>query len=166
MVNSKYGTNNKGYLPTSSIPTSSIPILSIPILSIPIWSMLTKRELTKWELMKWEVDKVGTDKVHFRKIWCYLYELERWIHIYIYCTGKRYTKLDKLHTTLTMYQSSLLSRMLQWSCLKSRAKNIYFLTLHPSQSFRRKHAKIVLLQWHGNTFVTFQRFHINTITTW
>ena len=23
----------------------------------------------------------------------------------------------------------------------------------------------VPLQWHGNTFVTFQRFHINTITT-
>ena len=24
---------------------------------------------------------------------------------------------------------------------------------------------VVPLQWHGNTFVTFQRFHINTITT-
>jgi len=51
--------------------------------------MLTKWELTKWELMKWEVDKVGTDEVHFRNIWCYL---ERWIHIYIYCTGKKFTQ--------------------------------------------------------------------------
>jgi len=93
-INLTFGCTH-GYLLTLSIPTLSIrqfpfgqlPILSIPTLSIPIWSMLTKWELTKWELTKWEltkleVDKVGIDKVG--KIWCCLYELERWTHINIY----------------------------------------------------------------------------------
>ena len=55
--------------------------------------------------------------------------------------------------------------------LQELCQKIHHVTLvtqaAPFLKFPQKTWKhFVLLQWHGNTFVTFQRFHINTIATW